>query len=83
MQRWMQRIKTEKLKASTTAKDLVQSLSKDISFRDLIWICKDITLTNLNRRLMVKLIDKHINSAQRLPHEQFPGPVLSFFTADP
>ena len=55
-----------------------------------MWIkIKDITLTNLDRRLISdgeKLIDKHINSAQRTLHEQFPnlnGLVLSFLQCRP
>ena len=55
-----------------------------------MWIkIKDITLTNLDRRLISdgeKLIDKHINSAQRILHEQFPnlnGLVVSFLQCRP
>lgn len=56
--------------------DLVKSSTKDISSTDIdmdLWIkIKNITLANLNRRLVVdenKLIDKHINGAQRLLNE--------------
>ena len=55
-----------------------------------MWIkIKDITLTNLDRRLISdgeKLIDKRINSARRILHEQFPnlnGLVLSFLQCRP
>ena len=55
-----------------------------------MWIkIKDITLTNLDRRLISdgeKLIDKHINSAQRKLNEQFPnlnGLMLSFLQCRP
>ena len=55
-----------------------------------MWIkIKDITLTNLDRRLISdgeKLIDKHINSAQRILHELFPnlnGLMLSFLQRRP
>ena len=55
-----------------------------------MWIkIKDITLTNLDRSLISngeKLIDKHINSAQRKLHEEFPnfnGFILSFLQCRP
>lgn len=54
------------------------------------WIkIKDIALTNFDRRLIAdgeKLTDKHINSVQRVLHEQFPnlnGLVLSFLQCRP
>ena len=64
---------------------------QNVSTTDMdMWIkIKDITLTNLDRRLISnweKLIDKHIKSAQRILHEHFPnlnGLMWSFLQCRP